>query len=606
LRGTLPGGGRASAPAIRFTDSSDASITDDALCGVEERQFRCDAPEGTLDLRISIPGHVPHYRWRVAAAAGEPVSLGAFHFIPGASLSGYLQAEEGSLRNVRLALEPSKGNTIHASITPAERGFFLLGPVEPGDYTLTAAQKGLISGRLPVTIRERQEARLRDALVLAKPRRVTLVITPPVNPVGRPWVVTLASVEPGLETVVSEGAASLDGTWTAENLARGRYELRIRPEGGPVWHVDDLAMDEAATTKSVTMRSTRFRGMVTLGGKPLAAKLTFGGEHMKHAIPWRSDEEGRFEGYLPVRTDDRWTVSVKSDAPLVNSTLSDVLVKTDTPSGVATVDIALPATSVDGEVVDENGAPAKHALVTISGNTSDWVQVTTDEKGVFQAVGLAHDRYRISAATFLKESEAIEVDLSDPATEPVSIRLQVNPYRQWKGRVMGTDGRPVAGAKLFALPLDVPYVIGLPAKSDAEGHFSVLVPMSARTFDVMVRPPGYALTVFRRGLSAELTVVVSRHGGTLVLEVDGNSPLRPFLWHGGAAISAFGLASGWPAVFDELPDGMMRVRIPQMEPGDYTICMASPQQNVERMSPSGQCQSVFLTPHSESVVRLTN
>src|SRR5262249_56090854 len=109
------------------------------------------------------------------------------------------------------------------------------GPMGAGAYGLKELQKGLISPELKVTIRQGLEARLRQPLLLARPRRMAVSVLPPTDPLGGAWFVRLLSTEGERPALASEGSASLGGLWSAENLPAGEYQLRIRPARGPIW-----------------------------------------------------------------------------------------------------------------------------------------------------------------------------------------------------------------------------------------------------------------------------------------------------------------------------------------------------------------------------------
>lgn len=591
--------------AIRFSDTADPSFTGQTACSTDGESFRCELPAGTFDLRIGRDGYVPHYRWQVPVQAGKNEVLGAFVFVPGASISGRLEIEEGGeLGDVQIALAPVSGKGTSTSIKPGRHGFFSAGPVAAGDYTLTAAQKGFISQPIPITVREGLEATLREPLVLARPRRLSLLLSPPADPLALGWTVTLRQPGPKQTAprVVAEGAASLDGSWSAENLLPGRHEVIVRPKGGPVWRVEEIVIDDALTTRQLFVPSMRFEGTVRFGDKPLAAKLVFGGSHSESAIPWRSNEEGTFHGYMPVPDAKTWVVTVTSDLPPIDVTLHDVPMRIDEAAGVARVDIRLPVTTLEGLVVDEHEQPVAHALVNVNPRSPGgrMTQVNSDEHGFFSVNALEPGRYRLTASDFMKESEAIDVELPDRAEEPVSLRVQLKAYRQWKGRVTTPNGQPVAGVRVIASAVDVPVVLAYPARSDADGRFVLLVPAGARLFDFMVAPRGFTYNYFRRTYSEELNIVVHPDGGTLVIELPEDRSVETAVWHNGSVISAYTLLSGWLAEFEQSARGA-RLRVPQMDPGSYTFCLVAAG-TVANAKPGPDCKFAYLAPYGETLV----
>jgi hypothetical protein len=593
------------AATVRFTDASDPSVTGETACASAEGAFRCELPAGKLDLRVSRKGRVPQYRWNVPVIAAKTQSLGAFVFPAGASMAGRIRSEGGELGDVQLSLKRVNAAAKNIIIKPGKGGFFADGPIPAGDYTLTAAQRGFVSAPLAVTIREGVEAYVREPIVLARPRRLSVLISPPVDPLALGWAVTLreTGARRAMPRVVADAPASLDGSWSADALLPGTYELLVRPKDGPVWRVEQVVVDDALTTKHVHVPSTRFEGTVTLGKQPIAAKLMFNGGHAESTITWRSDAEGRFHGYMPVPQEKTWTVTVQSELPPVDVTLNDVAMQINDSTKVARVDVKLPLTSISGLVVDERGEPVPDALVNVDGKTTPRMpQLRAQKDGTFDVNGLEPGTYRLTASAFLQESEVAEVAL--PEDEPVSVRLQVKAYRQWKGTIVTPEGRPVAGARIIAAAADVPVVIAHPARSDVAGTFVLLVPSAAKLFDFIVEPPGFAYHFYRAAFAEELKIVVEPNGGTLVVEFPDDRSVEPAVWHDGSVTSGYAFLSGWAGELSESAPGVRRLRVPQLDAGSYTVCVV-PTGTVARATRDARCRSIELAPHGEASVVLT-
>jgi len=589
---------------VRFEDPADPAASGEVECAVREKTFRCQVPEGSLDLRVGVTGHVPHYRWGVSVPAAGAVSLGALAFVTGSSLSGRLRVEEGTTEASRITLVRGR-ETLSAA--PSANGFFQFGPVPAGDYTLTATRKGLVSAPVVVTIAQGHEARLRDPVLLARPRSLELSISPAVNPIGRPWIVSLTAAE---KKEVAGGAASLDGSWRADHLPAGTYALRVRPDGGPVWHVEDITIDDPLTTKYLVMKGVPFRATVRLGSEPLAANVTFGGKFSPNPIPFRSGESGEIKGYLPAPLDGLWRVLVQSDHPKIEATLPVVNVATD-DAGVAHLDIVVPATGIEGEVIGVDGKPVKDAFVNISGSSDagGLIQVRSDAAGKFMVQGIPAGTYGVSASAYLVESRSVPVTVEDDASGFTSVQLRLEASRKWSGRITLPDGRPVAGARITAVPVDVPVDLAFSDDSTAEGRFTVVIPGATRLADIRVSAHGFTFGTSRRPVTADpLNIVVDPRGATLLLDYERSPDYEPVLWHGGVASTGYGLMAEWIAQFDEdVPPGRSRLRIPQLEPGEYRVCLV-PAGQFNLLSPapaSPSCRSVYLAPFAQELVRLS-
>lgn len=583
--------------SVRYEDPAEQGFTGEARCTFEGAAFRCELPEGKLDLRLGVPGHVPHYRLGVAVAAGRATDLGEARFDRGAAVSGRVATEGGALRNLRVTL----GKIV---VKPEANGFFCAGPVPPGDYTISASQAGLLSANQRISVREGLEAQLREPLVLSKPRTLRVNVSPPTDPLGEGWIAVLALGERGTETV-SHGPVDAAGSWTAENLARGDYLLRIRPKRGPVWHVEEVAIADPVTSVHVAVKAVRFEANVKLGQNPLAATLIFNGERSATAIPFMTNKDGEARGYLPASPDGRWMVTVKSDEPQVHTTrIVEGLENAETR--VVAIDIALADGTIAGEVLDERGTPVPHAIVSlVSDEAPSTTQVKTDESGAFSIRGIQYGRYAISAAGYLEESDTAEVEIS-AEHDSRELELRLKPYRQWRGRVFTPEGQPVREAKVFAVATDVPLVAAYPARTDHDGRFTALTPSAAAEFDVLVEPKGYSFSYFRRRLSEELEIVVDPRGGSIMLEFDQRKDVEPFLWHRGSAVAAFSLLSLWNAELEPLGGNKTRLNIPQMEPGEYTVCLMPSTIDIRTAKPGRGCKTIYLAPFATELVRLTN
>src|SRR5262249_39760280 len=65
-------------------------------CPIQRGQFVCVLPLGQYHLRFALRGYAPSYRWNQRVeAAHPPTQLGTLQLIPGGSVSGFVDAEDG-------------------------------------------------------------------------------------------------------------------------------------------------------------------------------------------------------------------------------------------------------------------------------------------------------------------------------------------------------------------------------------------------------------------------------------------------------------------------------------------------------------------------------
>jgi hypothetical protein len=562
LAGTSNG---VTALAVRFAATEPDGPTGEVDCEVDRMSWSCRIPAGRYDLRFVSPGTAPELRFDVDV----PVAEGRIdlQFVAGASLSGRVEpargrgiAVEGTV--VSLSDRGKKDGEAYAVRADA-RGFFQVRGLPPGHYSLQGRKGTMATGVVPVEIIASAAAELRSPLILDTPKRLKVTITPYLDPAGAPWQLRLLSRGPRRRSaaVLAESSASDSGRWSHSNLVSGKYSLELRLSNGGIWRSEEIEVETDDLTIAIMATAEAITGRITLGGRPLVAALSFGGEG---GITLQSDEDGRFSGELPPDEQQERRVLVESDRPKVNRMVTVTIARRE--SGEAVVEIDLPATALSGVVENEEGRPEPHAIVTISRDDLDVLQQTfTSEDGSFQLSGFEPGRYRAMAEAFGQSSQPSWVDLARNDVTQVTLRLQ----RQTRLRGRMVIGEtPVIGAEIHALPRDRWSPVGMRTTTDEGGLFELSLPPGTTIYDGCAIHPAFDIVIGRGTIDPARRVVVRTNqiGGTLIVESEAAG--NYLVMHNEAKVPL-----GWLAVTAGGSVERERVRVPRLQPGHYAVCL---------------------------------
>jgi hypothetical protein len=564
----------ASGPAVPAT-----SIT----CPVDGRKWSCRVPGGTLDVAVRAQGYVTVYRWAVGAMPGQSVDAGTIELRRGASLTGYVlrpkRQPDAKLDQIKITLEELRASTDpdvsratlrHLTTEANARGFFHF-IAAPGSYQIQARAGSLISDSVDVRVIDGREAELREPLLLAPMRKLTVNITPPVDPFGKPWTAELQKVDRnGVVVFSSKNAIAETGLWNKEGLTPGHYRMLIRRTPVDAWYAADVDI-ASDTTLSVDIPLTRVTGTATLAGKPLVALLWFGGKQGEPRVGVRTRPDGTFRAILPEKAGDSWTVDVVSQQPYIDRTLDDVKLRHH-DDGTSSADIELPGNTIAGEVVDTDGRIQDHAIINVTAAGGVQQQILSDS-GTFSVTGLAPGRVALRAETQHGETESpVEVDVSD-SNELTLVRLTIKHSQALAGIVRSSFG-PLAGATVTALPINFQYRLFSQYPVDEEGKFRIVLPPRTSEVFFAAAAPGYACRIARVAVQEEppMPVFLDGNGGRLAFTIpEGTEELKAYLIHDGAVFPAFAAAALADGAISR-QDGGRRAVIPLITPGPYSVC----------------------------------
>jgi hypothetical protein len=576
-------------------------------CRIVEELARCEVPVGAHLLRMGLEGHVPRYFFGRRVDAGKELDLGELSFEPGASISGWVEREDGEPLGDRVvvAVRPGAGTELasvgklrvrnHRAVVE-ENGFFQITGVRDGTVVLQAevdpegpegeARFGLemVSRPLETQVVEDRESRLRYPLVLLSPLKLAVVVEPPTDVWGEPWDLLVGAIGRvgGQLTPVREGKVPLSGYWEMEGLAPGEYLVKVVSSSEEQSSFAKVRLGEDLLPVLIELDGIAVEGEVLLGDEPVVAKIWFGGRYGAEKVTVQSDEEGRFSTALP-RSGD-WYLEVEAEDPPVQTEISAVEVEPDGSGEAAWVEIHLPDTRVAGRVVDEEGRGVRALVNAVPGEDQTMVQKTSEDDGSFEVRGLPEGLVSVEAVArhprsprMVLQSKRRILTLSE-GSEPSPIELVLESQKPLNGRVMSPDG-PVPGARLGAVSTPFTGHDNPVFPTDGEGIFETGVPPSARQVSLTTAAPGYALTSRVVPVGEEdsppILIRLGEAAGTLELperSEDGSADTYDALYLDGAEVHQ-GLLNQWASIHpgEAVPRAGYRV-IPRMAPGLYRLC----------------------------------
>ncbi len=595
------------APPAGFTD-----------CPVREGVAECVLPVGVFDLRLRVGLATPSYHWGVRVSPGHPVDLGTLRPRPGGSVVGWLETEDGQPAvGGRLELVPLSGEASDDSLerrlrlmvrgTSANgRGFFQFDGLPPGQYTLTASFRGYPPVQVgPVTVSGASESQLIDRVVLAQPVTFHLSVQPPHDPYGKAWAVALRKVD-GNTSVRSRVSAK--GRWSRAGLAPGTYEMTLT--GGDEesrWLVEQVELRRDQSRFRFKVPLVEVRGQVRRGREPLQCRLWFRGQPRAQHILFSSDAEGRFRGFL-TRT-GTWSVTLVTESLELGIRLPSVEVH-ESSHGPAEVEVVVPDTRLEGEVVDESGRgiPAAQVMATIFLPPGVPAQFVSEADGKFTAHGLPPGPGVVRASDGEgRVSEWVPINLAE-GVGGSWIRLMVQSAKEVRGRLYSANG-PVFGATIVALPelTRTRPSATFETATDAAGGFTLPVAADTNALDIVVASPGFALRMLKASVTTPLVeIAVEPQGGTLVLKMptdEANPSATPMIVHEGVLVPARLLARFQGAQRSTADT----LTIPNVAAGEYSFCLgsaAAARAGGAHDASAAGCSRGYLPPYGELSLEL--
>ncbi len=562
-------------------------------CPIDQGSWSCLGPAGLFDVQLEAGGYVPRYAWEVFLPAAASTDLGRTVLHRAASVFGRAVRRDGSnpqgpcsasLRASRDVTRrgasdpdsdsvPEGGTSLSAPLSP--RGYFQVVGVPPGGQVLTVECPAASAVR-EVRVQADREA-LIDAPLVLEELTLDIVVTPKVDPEGRPWQLTVEATAPRWRRIADKATASAGGRWVRRGLAAGSYRVAVQSSDGRQWLQRAFDLGAESGPLSLRVGSMAVAGRVLLGAQPLGARLVFFNEAGGEPATLTSDDDGRFQGLLPTGPEvleTRWTVEVHAAQPPIKRRLEGVSVQSVAGAASAWLELALPMVAVRGTVVSEAGEPQSGAQVTFEDQSSGFrTTVTTDDAGSFQLLELQPARYTALAESTEGVSEPTELDVAEGVESELELVLKGSDHVAFY--VVSSHG-PVADASVqIWLPPGVPRGS---KRTDSDGRFEVELPPGTKEVGLTVGAPGYALKLTRLPVSTEQTITLGTSGGTLALDLEPPGRVHPgsatlYLVHDDA-IEAAGALAGWGSNAGARGGGAMAIAV--VDAGAYALCLADP------------------------------
>jgi len=565
-------------------------------CHVDKGTWSCPGPAGQFDVEIEAAGYTPRYEWAVSLNAGQSTDLGRTELQRAASVFGRAVRKDGSdppgpcHAILKADLERRHGPEPDPDAAPqgeapfsvplSQRGYFQVAGVLPGRHLLDIECQAA-SGFRELIVQADGETRI-DPPVVLEEETLEIAVTPSADPLGKPWQLTVDATTQPARRIADEATTATDGRWMRRGLMAGNYRVTVTSSDGSTWLERYFDLSEGKGQLALQLAWVQVAGRVMLGTEPVRARLDFSSDASGARVTLNSDEEGRFQGLLPIPANAKetsWNVKSHAGKPPVDRQLLDVNVPTVTGGAKASLDLALPLLAVRGIVVSEDGHPQNGAQVIFEGSTGTTTTTAADSDGSFEVQYLAPGKYTATAQSDDGASDATPFEVLDGSEKQLRLIMHASMHIPF---YVVSNGGPVDGAtvQVWIAPGEPKALV----RTDRNGRFEVKLPHGTTEVGLTVGAPDYALQLARMPVSsgsdpspnANNTIKLGTAGGKLELNfeppdgtLDRSAVL--FLVHNGAVQDARTVAGWGTEQAGTSGDGPAEVEA--IEPGDYSLCV---------------------------------
>lgn len=564
---------------------------------VDGAQIRFLAPRVPVDLRFAFAGAAPIYRWSVLpqnAEAASVLDLGTLNLEPGASISGWVLAEESEAPIAEADVKASRLGNLEGAEVPLRvveaqsnpRGFFQLHGLDPGTYRLEVVAEDRATRVLEAVELPEAAETLLGTIHLGPPIVLSVQVEPPQHPGGGNWTLAVRSVRARAEDQGLE--ATVDATGMAQLAVEraGEYYVQVfGPEMREAFHFETREVTGSEWV-AIELPVVAVEGTVRLGGEPLAAKVTLhGGAGDRSDL--ESDEEGHLSGWMR-RPERPWLMADVAWEEAGRSKQRTVEAIPDLDDDLVEIEIDLPAGVISGHVVDQEGAaqPGVRVTATPEERASYYTEVhaQSDASGRFHLTGLESGRYLVQGGgngAPASEVVAVQLERALPVAEAQLVLWPTRPVTL----SLTVDGRPASGATVGLVGLGrIPVSFSL--TTDGHGEAVYALPdavdrVVATVFDPSRLLWSGCLSIEEDQIRLDLPNV---QPATLTVEIEGRTDLPPILSGQHVLLTGSGgfvpyqtflnwarMRSGDQVVERDGKRAMTTMRLPALAPGRYGI-----------------------------------
>ena len=568
-------------------------------CRIDAGTWSCLGPAGLFDVRLEAVGYAPRYEWGVSLKPAENADFGRIELRRAASVFGRAVRKNGSnppgLCRATLQAdmarrgpnepeqEPEIGPDAKTSFSLSldRRGYFQVVGVPPGRYALAVGCPAA-SGFRDLRVLADSETRIDPPLVLEE-LTLDISVTPKTDPAGQPWKLAVYETAPHYLLIADGAATSADGRWTRHGLMAGNYHVVVSSSDGTAWLQKYFDFGKSSGPLSLRMGSVSVAGHVAMSSRPVRARLVFSNNEGGQSATFMSDEDGHFQGLLPVASgtqESSWTVEAHLVQPPVTQRLLGVSVRPAGGGATTWLDLELPAIPVRGSVVSPDGKPQPNVQVTFEDASGARTTTGTDDAGRFEMHDLLPGKYTAVADSRDGTSDRVPFEVAEAGGS--ELKLVLSPFKRYAFTVVSSQG-PVEGAAV-----QVWIAPGVPrafVRTDEDGHFDVTLPPGTTEVGLTIGAQGYAFKLTRLPISTDSdvspdaqTITLDTTAGTLVLNfhppgrtLDSSSTL--YLVHNGGIQDARTIVGWGTDQAGTNPNGPATVDA--IEPGDYALCVVT-------------------------------
>jgi hypothetical protein len=532
--------------------------------------FHCTAPEGRFDVRVTMPGFTPVYRWDVELKP-PAINLGQIVAQRGSSVAGWivLGGNRDPIADATVELlDPSDPPVVRQTTHTTARGFFQFLQMDPGKYGIRAKAKGMSTVYVAnVVVRESAETLLEKPITLSPPAKLAVSITPHMKAPQKPWRIDLSRRIPltTYSRIVSQTTADAAGNADFDELQTGSYIVTVHDAVGTVFARETVEIDEKPPPLFIQIAAVPFRGRLSTGTTGIKARIAFSTSHGE-SLTVQSNESGDFAGLLPAEGKWRVEATMPSQQQL---NFRPVEVRRRDTEEFARVDLELPPGRIEGRVIDEKGDGVKTG-VRLTRKGFDETATLSDDDGHFSLLGVDTGQVVLDAGSTEMDSGAVAVSVSED-TPPVTLTLHKT--RKFKGWITTPSGFPVAAATVWFW-----WEGGLQGQimSNPSGLFEFSFPPTATSIDLLIVAPDVPVKMLRLAAPTSderIHFTTSATPGRLLIRMPPNTPPLPTVSSGGVTASLMLIVK--PSTIGGMrppgftSEGMMI----DVDPGRYTVCL---------------------------------